>query len=104
MARQYPPRTNTRKELKRCCLPIGHNNTKHFCDQSGAGIRLTVWKWYDESRYPGALPPVLEDFLRAFSPVPTDCPQVPEDQSSGKKLCLPEIFQGSGIGAFLHTF
>ena len=22
--------TNSRKELKRCCSPIGHNNTKHF--------------------------------------------------------------------------
>ena len=39
-----------------------------FCAQSGASIRLTVWKWYRESRYPGALPPVLENFRRAFPP------------------------------------
>ena len=32
-----------------------------------------------ESRYPGALPPVLENFRRAFSPGSTDCPWVSED-------------------------
>ena len=26
-----------------------------FCAQSGAGIRLNLWKWPGESRYPGAL-------------------------------------------------
>ena len=30
-----------------------------FCAQSGANIRLTVWKWSGESWYPGAFPPVL---------------------------------------------
>ena len=50
-----------------------------FCAQSGASIRLTVWKWSGESRYPGALPPVLENLRRAFSPRPTDCPWVSED-------------------------
>ena len=50
-----------------------------FCAQSGASIRLTVWKWSGESRYPGALPPMLENFRRAFSPGPTDCPWVSED-------------------------
>ena len=39
-----------------------------FCAQSGANIRLTVWKWSSESRYTGALPPVLENFVRAFPP------------------------------------
>ena len=71
--------TNSRQELRRNCSPIGHNNTKHFCAQSGASIRLTVWKWSGESRYPRALPPVLENFRRAFSPSPTDCPWVSED-------------------------
>ena len=41
-----------------------------ICAQSGASIRLTVWKWSGESRYPGALPPELENFRRAFSPRP----------------------------------
>jgi len=50
-----------------------------FCAQSGASIRLTVWKWSGESRYPGAFPPVPENFLRAFSPGPTDRPWVSED-------------------------
>ena len=49
------------------------------CAQSGASIRLTVWKRSGESRYPGAFPPVLENFRRAFSPGPTDCPWVSED-------------------------
>ena len=40
---------------------------------------MTVWKWSGESRYPGALPPMLENFSRAFSPGPTDCPWVSED-------------------------
>ena len=51
-----------------------------FFAQSGASIRLTVWKWSGESRYPGALPPMLENFRRAFSPGPTDCPWVSEDE------------------------
>ena len=37
-----------------------------FCAQSGTSILLTVWKWSGESRYPGALPPMLENFRRAF--------------------------------------
>jgi len=36
--------TNSRKELRRNCSPIGHNRTKHFCTQSGGGIRLNFWK------------------------------------------------------------
>ena len=51
----------------------------NFCAQSRASIRLTVWKWSGESRYPGAFPPVLENFRRAFSPGPTDRPWVSED-------------------------
>ena len=38
-----------------------------------------VFKLGRESRYPGALPPVLENFRRAFSPGPTDCSWVSED-------------------------
>ena len=50
-----------------------------FCAQSRASIRLTVWKQSGESQYPGAFPPVLENFRRAFSPGPTDRPGVSED-------------------------
>ena len=50
-----------------------------FCAQSGAGIRLNFWKYLGESQYPGALSPVLENFRRALSPDPTDCPWVSED-------------------------
>ena len=38
---------------------------------------MTVWKCSGESRYPGAFPPVLETFRRAFSPGQTDCPGSP---------------------------
>ena len=50
-----------------------------FCAQSGASIRLTVWKWSGESQYPGAFPPILEIFRRPFSRGPTDRPWVSED-------------------------
>ena len=50
-----------------------------FCAQSGASIRLTVWKWSGESRHPGAFPPVLENFRRAFSTDPLTAPLVSED-------------------------
>ena len=55
-----------------------------FCAQSGDSIRLTVWKWSGESRYPGAFPPVLENFRGAFSPGPTDSPWVSEDVVTSK--------------------
>ena len=78
--RQYQSSTNTRKELRRCCSPIGHNNTKHFLPPIRSQyIHLTVWKWYRESRYPGAFLPVLENFRHAFTPKTTDCPWVSED-------------------------
>ena len=51
-----------------------------FCAQSGTGIRLNFWKQFGESRYPGALSPVLENFHRALSPDTTDCPWVSEDE------------------------
>ena len=87
MATQKLSCTNSRKELRRCCLPIGHNNTKHFLCPIRTRIRMTVWRWSSESRYPGSLPPVLENFRRAyFSPGqkaagPTDCPLFSEDAS-----------------------
>ena len=60
------------KELRRCCSPIGHNNTKHFFAQSGATICLTVWTWCCESRYPMVFPLVLGNVCRAFPPDPGD--------------------------------
>ena len=77
---QYMYKTNSRKELRRNCSPIGHNIIQSiFCAQSGAGICLNFWKSFGESRYPGALPPLLENFRLAFSPDSTDCPWVSED-------------------------
>ena len=40
---------------------------------------MSFKKQLGESRYPGALSPVLENFRPAFSPDPTDCPWVSED-------------------------
>ena len=42
-------------------------------------ILLTVWKWPDERRYSGVLPPVPENFRRAISRDRTHCPCVSED-------------------------
>ena len=66
---------NSRETVRR----LGTIIQSIFCAQSGASIHLTVWKWSGESRYPGSLPPVLENFRRAFSPGSTDCPWVSED-------------------------
>ena len=52
-----------------------------FCAQSGAGIRLNFWKQFGESRYPGALPPLLENFRPTIFPYPTDGPWVSEDDN-----------------------
>ena len=60
-----------------------------FCAQSEVSIHLTVWKWSGESRYPGAFPPVLENFRRAFSPGPTDHPRVSEDESLSESQFKP---------------
>ena len=54
-----------------------------FCAQSGAGIRLNFWKWSGVSRYPGALPPSLENFRPTFPPNSTDYPRVSEDGQTG---------------------
>ena len=54
-----------------------------FCAQSGASIRLTVWKWSGQSRYPGVFPPVLENSRLAFSLGPTDRRWVSEDGLKG---------------------
>ena len=45
--------------------------------------------------YPGALPPVLENFCRSYSPDPTDCPCISKDgtdRRSSKKNWLPPLF------------
>ena len=90
------PCTSSRKELRRYCSPIGHNNTKLFYAQSGDSIRLTVCKWSGKSRYPGAFPPMLENFRRAFSPRPTDCTWVSEDGVQYVSMLLLEIMLSAG--------
>ena len=67
---------NSRETVRR----LGTIIKSFFCSQSGASIRLSVWKWAGESRYPGAFPPVLENFRRALSSGPTDCPWVSQDE------------------------
>ena len=65
---------------------LGTKIQSTFCAQSGAGIGLNFWKQFGESRYPGALSPVLENFRRALSPDPTDCPWVSEDEKDSVSL------------------
>ena len=73
-----------------------------LCAQSGASIRLTIWKWSVQILYPGALLPVLENFHRTFSPSLTDCPWVSEDGSypTGYTVCP----LGFKVTEFLHVF
>ena len=62
-----------------------------ICAQSGAKYSLD----------PGALPPMLENFRRAFSPRPTDCPWVSEDDkmtTQGLSEGRIEYLQGLGRG------
>ena len=66
-----------------------------FCAQSGASIRLKVWKWSGESRYPGAFPPVLENFRRPFSLGSTDRPWVSEDDAS--PITVLRLLTGYGL-------
>ena len=60
-----------------------------FCAQSGAGIRLNFWKQLDESRYPGTLSPVLENFRPALSPDRTNCPWVSKDDPTPARRVTP---------------
>ena len=53
-----------------------------FCAHPGAGIRLNLWKLLGESRFPGALLLVLENFRSALAPDPTDFPWVSQDVPS----------------------
>ena len=64
---------------------------------------MNFWKWFGKSRYPGALSPVLENFRRAYSLDPTDCPWVSEDgEFNADKIsaeCTPQIAKG-GVDFF----
>ena len=69
----------------------------------------TFWKWFGKSRYPGALSPVLENFRRAYSLDPTDCPWVSEDGVPRTRLPPqpqanhPDLNEGKRrIGYFLN--
>ena len=72
---ELTPITNSRKELRRSCSPIGHNNTKHFLSQHSLD-RLEMVRW---ESVPTGFPACAENFRRAFSPGPTDGPWVSED-------------------------
>ena len=54
----------------------------NFCAKSGASIRLTVWKWFGESRYAGAIPSVLENFRAPFLPARLTAPGSPRMPST----------------------
>ena len=74
-----------------------------FCAQSRASIRLNFWK-FSESRYPGALSPVLENFRPAFSPDPTDSPWVSQDERSSRPKCEIISWGTGGLYTFLIFF
>ena len=80
-SRQWPSFTNTRKELIEMCSPIGHNSTKHFLCPIRSRLRLNFWKWSGESRYPGALSPVMKTFVPPFLPTRMTAPGSPRMQA-----------------------
>ena len=77
---------------------------RFFCAQSGAGIRLNFWKWFGKSRYPGALSPVLENFRRAYSLDPTDCPWVSEDAELSERKILKWSKAFNAVNEYVGTF
>ena len=89
---QQPSCTISRKELRRCCSPIGHNNTKHFlCPiRSQHSLdRLEMVRWESVPRGFSACAWKLSS--RLFSR-PTDCPWVSEDvigtvENASKRKC-----------------
>ena len=70
------------------------------CVQSGASIRLSVWKWSDKSRYPGTLTPVLENFRRTFSPDPGWLPS--EDAPCLMPVCFGTAVSIKTIGLSIN--
>ena len=52
---------------------------------------MNFWKWSGESRCPGALSPLLENFRPAFPPDLTDCPWVSEDDTPTVFTMKPKI-------------
>ena len=58
---------------------------------------MNFWKWSGESRYPGALPLLLENFRRAFPLDPTDCPCVSEDGAIALGSKSPLINPGPSL-------
>ena len=48
-----------------------------FCAQSGASIRLTVWKWFGESRDQGLFRLCLKTFVAPFLPARLTAPGSP---------------------------
>ena len=69
-----------------------------FCAQSGASIRLTVRKWSGESRYPGPLPPMLDQksFVAPFNPARLTAPGSPRMTSNRAVENLPPTNSESG--------
>ena len=65
------------KNLLRCVRRLGTIIQSIFCAQSGPGIRLNFWKWSVESRYPGALSPIIKTFVPPFLPTRQTAPGSP---------------------------
>ena len=69
-----------------------------FCSQSGADICLNFWKQLSESRYPGALSPVLENVCPTFSPDPTEL------TAPGSPRMLAVKLSSKRLGVALQVF
>ena len=75
--KKNPSCTNSRKELWRNCSPIGHNNTKHFCAQSEAGICLNFWNSSVRVGTQGFFCRYLKTFVPPFLPTRPTAPGSP---------------------------
>ena len=75
--KKNPSCTNSWKELGRNCSPIGHNNTKHFCAQSEAGICLNFWNSSVRVGTQGLFCRYLKTFVPPFLPTRLTAPESP---------------------------
>ena len=69
---------------------------------------MNFLKKFGDSRYPGALSPVLENIRPSFSPDPTDCPWVSEDgitfTSNVKRKFVPRDHVSPLLVAYCSLF
>ena len=95
-----PSCTNSRKELRRNCSPIGHNNTKHFLCSIRSRHPLEFFEITRRESVPGGSFAHTWKLFGALSPDPTDCPWVSED---GKRINRMYVLDTSELSFYRIT-